>query len=82
MDSPLKPEFEYYLANKPALLEDYKGKFVVIKGQSVIGAYDNMGDAFTETTKTHELGTFLVQEVKPGEDAETQTFHSRVVFLG
>ena len=80
MDSPLKPEFEYYLANKPALLKEYEGKFVVIKDQSVIGAYDDELAAVTETSKTYELGTFLVQKVAPGDEAETQTFSSRVAF--
>jgi hypothetical protein len=74
----LKREFEYYLANQQELVKKYNGKFVVIKNRQVIGAYDDEPTAVSETTKHHELGTFLVQKVSPGEEAYTQTFHSRV----
>lgn len=81
MDSPLKPEFEYFLAHKAELVKAYEGKFVVIKNQRVIGAFDDQPTAVAETQKTHALGTFLVQKVTPGDEAYTQTFHSRVAFL-
>jgi hypothetical protein len=80
MDSPLKPEFDYYLTHQAELVSKYNGKFVVIKNRAVIGVYDDRSTAVHETAKTHELGTFLVQEVKPGPDAYTQTFHSSVAF--
>ena len=80
MESPLKPEFEYYLAHQAELIKEHDGKFVVIKNKKVIGVYDDQTTAVSETQKDHELGTFLVQKVEPGTDAHTQTFHSRVVF--
>ncbi len=80
MDSPLKPEFDYYLANQAELVKKYNGKFVVIKNRQVIGVYDDPATAVAKTKETHELGTFLVQKVSPGTDAYTQTFHSRVSF--
>ncbi|MGH7703100.1 MAG: DUF5678 domain-containing protein [Gemmatimonadales bacterium] len=80
MDSPLKREFEYYLAHQDELVKEYNGKFVVIKNQGVIGAYGDQLTAISETTKHHEMGTFLVQKVEPGSGAYTQTFHSRVDF--
>lgn len=80
MDSPLKKEFEYYLANQDELVRQHNGKFVVVKDQKVLGAYDTQVAAITETQKAHELGTFLVQKVEPGTSAYTQTFHSRVAF--
>ncbi len=80
MDSPLKKEFEYYLAHQGELVEQYNGKFIVIKDGKVIGSYNNELTAITDTQKTHKLGTFLVQFVSPGNAAYTQTFHSRVAF--
>lgn len=80
VDSPLKPEFDYYLANQAELVKKYSGKFVVIKNRAVIGVYDDQATAVSETKKTHELGTFLVQKVEPGSESYTQTFHSRVKF--
>ncbi len=62
------------------MVRQYDGKFVVIKDGKVLGAYDDELTAITQTQKTQELGTFLVQKVSPGENAYTQIFHSRVAF--
>jgi hypothetical protein len=80
MPSPLQQEFDYFLAHKAELLNTYRGRFVVIRNRQVIGAYDDELVAIAETRKTHELGTFLVQKVEPGEAGTSQTFHSRVTF--
>ena len=76
----LKPEFDYYLAHQKEMVSRYNGKFVVIKGQKVLGAYDDQATAVSSTMKEHELGTFLVQKVEPGPGAYTQTYHSRAAF--
>jgi hypothetical protein len=80
MKKPLKKEFEYYLANQDDLVSKYKDKYVVIKDSQVLGAYDSEIEAIQQTSKEHELGTFLVQKCEPGEESYTQTFHSRVAF--
>lgn len=81
MESPLKKEFDFYLAHQGEMIEKYNGKFVVIKDEAVVGAYDNELAAITEAQKKDlKAGTFLVQLVSPGNSAYTQTFHSRVVF--
>lgn len=79
-ESPLKQEFEYYLANQDALVSKYRGKFIVIKDRKVIGNFTDQLTAVLETQKTHPLGTFLVQMVEPGTGSHSQTFHSRVTF--
>jgi hypothetical protein len=51
----------------------------VIKEKSVIGVYDSHNEAYTESQKTHALGTFLIQHCLPGTDGYSQTFHSQVI---
>lgn len=80
MDSPLKKEFDWYLAHQIELVARFNGRFVVIKGERVLNDFADQVSAVTETQKTHELGTFLVQKVTPGDEAYTQTFHSRASF--
>jgi len=80
MAAPLQKEFEYYRAHQDELVEKFRGKFVVIKGEEVLGAYSNELEAIQKTSKTHELGTFFVQRCEPGTENYTATFHSRVVF--
>ena len=62
LDRKLDRDFDYFLENHEALVKKYNGKFVVIKDQKVIGAYDDVGEAIKATTKKHKLGTFSVQE--------------------
>jgi hypothetical protein len=76
----LQKEFQYDLDHQDEMVRQYDGKFVVIKDGKVLGAYDDELTAITQTQKTQELGTFLVQKVSPGENAYTQIFHSRVAF--
>ncbi|MFA6992466.1 MAG: hypothetical protein WC269_04285 [Candidatus Gracilibacteria bacterium] len=78
-NNTLEKEFQYFLDHQKELVKQYSGKFIVIKNQEIIGVYTSESEAFTETQKKHELGTFLIQECKPGTDVYTQTFHSRVL---
>jgi len=80
MATPLQKEFEYYVANQADLVAKHGGKFVVIKGEKVIGVFDDQIEAIKETSKTNAPGTFLVQKCVPGSDSYTETFHSRVIF--
>jgi hypothetical protein len=80
MAKPLEREFEYYLKHQDDLVKKFKGKFIVIKDQKVIGVFDDELEAVEKTAKEHELGTFLVQKCEPGTESYTQTFHSRVAF--
>lgn len=72
-------EFQYYLDHQTELVELYNGKFIVIKNQQVIGSYESHGEAYYESLKVNELGTFLIQHCTPGADSYTQVFHSRVI---
>lgn len=77
----LNNEFEYYLNNQSDLVKKYNGKIIVIIDNQVIGSYANEMDAIRETSKTHAMGTFLVQKCEPGKESYTQTFHSRVAIV-
>ena len=77
-NTALQTEFEYYLAHQDDLVEKYSGKFIVIKGGEVLGAYDDELTAINKTKQVHKPGTFLVQFVSPGDAAYTQVFHSQV----
>ena len=77
---PLMEEFEFYLEHQEEMVAKYNGRVIAVKGHEVLGDYDSELEALTETRKTHELGTFLLQRVSPGTEAYTHTFHSRVMF--
>ena len=77
----LDKEFQYYLDHQNELLEKYNSRFIVIVDEKVVGDYDNFEQAFLQSIeKKYELGTFLIQECTPGNEAYTQIFHSRAIF--
>jgi molecular chaperone GrpE (heat shock protein) len=69
----LEREFEYYQKNMAAIREKYLGKRVVIVGEQVIAVYDDLEEAYTETAKTYEPGTFMIHKIpKKIEDEVVQ----------
>jgi len=63
-------ENKFYKENKDYLCEHYLGKEVVIVGNSVIAAYDDLGTAVRETAKTYEPGSFCVKNVSESPEEE------------
>lgn len=59
----LEKEYDFYERNKTELRKKYLGKQVVIVGDEIIGAYDDLDEAFSETIKTYTPGTFMIHEV-------------------
>ena len=65
-------ETAFYEANKPAIREKYLGKQVVICGDKIVGAYDDVGEAYRQTIKTLPLGTFMIHDVPVNIEDEIQ----------
>jgi len=59
----LEREFEFYENNKTEIREKYIGKRIVIVGEQIIAAYDDMEEAYYETIKTYTPGTFMIHNV-------------------
>jgi hypothetical protein len=73
--------YQFFKENLPHLLKAYQNKFLVIKDMSVVGVYDTFDTAYMETTKIHQLGTFIIQECVP-DDPKThiRAFRAGYVF--
>ena len=72
--------YKYYTENLSSFLEKYPNKFVVIKNCSIIGIYDNFRDAYNDTIKTNELGSFLIQHCAANENNINCFYSNNVVF--
>ena len=68
MTKPLEKEYEYYLEIRAELARDHDGKLVAIKGQQVLGIFDDYRQAANSVYVEHEYGTVLMQEI--GRDFE------------
>lgn len=64
-------ELEFFKENQTELVEKFDGKFLVIKGNEVLGAYETPIDALNEGIKKAELGSFMIQPCEPGPGAYT-----------
>jgi len=74
-------ELEFFKANQVNLVNQYRGKILVIKGKKVIGAYNNTIEAFNEATKKYKMGSFMIQPCEPGPEAYTVTISSSELFI-
>ncbi len=60
---PLEQELKTYNEMKNKLLNESRGKFVLIKGSEMLGVYDNKDTALSEGYKKFGNQEFLVKEV-------------------
>lgn len=70
MTDPLATEKAYLKANQAALAEKYPGKFLLIKGETVHGAYQTYDEGVIEGTKLFDIGPFLVRSVASVDDMD------------
>lgn len=65
---PLQKEFHWYLANRSELVNRYRGRYIVIAEQKVVGDFNAIGDAYRTITKTRKPGTFIIKFCIPAEE--------------
>jgi hypothetical protein len=63
----LEQELEFFAANRTKWLENHSGKFVLVKGQELIGVFDNADTAVAEGAKRFAPESFLVRQLEPEE---------------
>ncbi|GHV84445.1 hypothetical protein AGMMS50230_00530 [Spirochaetia bacterium] len=56
-------ETGFYDAHKAEIREKYLGKHIVIVGDRIISAYDDVGTAYQETIKKFPLGSFMIKDI-------------------
>ena len=72
-------DFDFFLQNMEKLYKTYGHKFLAIKNQQILGAYDNFNDALEEMLKYEEVGTFLIQECFQNKDECVHHFQGNVM---
>jgi hypothetical protein len=71
-------DFDYFVSNLQKLYATYGHKYVAVKNQSILGAYDTFNEALETTLKTDSLGTFLIQECFDSVDKMVNHFQGNV----
>jgi len=73
---PLEQELQTFHEHKEHLLEKYKDRYVLIKGDEVVADFESRGDALREGYKRFGHEAFLVKKV---EEMEQVNFFSRTL---
>ena len=69
MNTPFETEYEHYLEIREELARTNNGKFVAIKGEEVLGVFEDYLQAANTVYLVHEKGTVLMQEISKDPDA-------------
>jgi len=64
-------ELDYFIKHQEKLVKQFDGKVLAIKGESVIGVFDDVPHAYTTMKESNELGKAMIQPCSPGKDAYT-----------
>lgn len=71
-EQSLQAEVRTYNAKLPELLGSL-GKFVLIKGDDLVGIYDTYGDALKVGYEKFRLEPFMVKQIAPAEQIQSFT---------
>ncbi|GHV81841.1 hypothetical protein AGMMS49991_03990 [Spirochaetia bacterium] len=67
----LEREQAFYEAHREELRAKYAGKRVVIAEDNVLGTYGTDGEAWDETVKTRQAGSFMIKNIPLNPADET-----------
>ncbi|MYH02116.1 MAG: hypothetical protein F4142_05990 [Nitrospira sp. SB0675_bin_23] len=70
MTDPLQQEKNYLQSHQEELAKQYPGKYLLIKGEIVRGAFETYEEGITEGAKMFGAGPFLVRSVLQPNDAD------------
>ena len=76
----LEKELKFFINNQERLVKEHRGKTLVIKDEQVVGVYESPLEAYVESMKKYEPGTFMIQPCNEGADAYTVTITSHELF--
>jgi hypothetical protein len=69
----LEKEQAFYETHRDEIRANYIGKEVVLTADRIIGAYDDVGEAYDEAIKVAKLGHFMIKYIP--EDPTKETIH-------
>lgn len=75
----VKKLFQFYLDNQNQLIQEFKGKYLVITDKGVVASFDSESEAYYSAKSSYGLGNFIVQLCMPGDEAYSQHFYSPVI---
>lgn len=69
-------ELNFFVNNQERLVQQYGGKVLAIKGEEIIGVFNDTVEAYINVKKENQLGKVMIQNCIPGKDAYTVSIAS------
>ena len=66
-----KKDFDFFVSNYKKFFEEYGHKFLAIKNNAILGAYDSVQDAISDLSPKYEIGTYIIQECTNDDSSYT-----------
>lgn len=80
-DEERRNDFDFFIKNYKDLYKQYGHKFLAIKNEKILGAYDSVPDAITQLSNEYEIGTYIIQECTD-DDTAYRTTIMRLIIQG
>lgn len=74
-------DFNWFIENYSEIFRKYGNCYVAIKNKCILNTYDSFGVAVTETSKTEQMGSFIVQLCNGDESGYTNYIASNDVHV-
>lgn len=76
----LVDNLNFYIEHQDNLVKKYDGQFIVLYNGKFVKNFKDLDSALSFGVPKYGKGNFSIQEVSPGPESYTATFHSRVSF--
>lgn len=74
-------DYQWFLKNYLTLFSKYGIAFLAIKNEAVLGTYSSYAEGVNTTSKSQEIGTFIIQKCNGDETAYTNYISSTNVCI-
>lgn len=78
-DTERKEDFDFFTSNYKDLYEKYGHKFLAIKNQEILGAYDSVQEVIEKLSSDYEVGSYIIQECTGDESAYRTTIMRLII---
>ena len=74
-------DFDFFVKNYQELYNRYGHKFIAIRNEQVLGAYNSVSEAINTLSEIYEPGAYIIQECT-GDESAYRTSIMRLMIKG
>lgn len=75
----LHKEFQFFKDHQKELVDQHRGKVLVIIGEDVVGVFETPFEAYLDSISKYKPGSFMIQVCNSGPEAYTVTINTESI---